>query len=61
MKENEVYPQIELFDVQELNEIVNIYNNGDLSIYDFVGRVWNKAFYIGFQEGISISSKKEKH
>ena len=36
-----------MYDVEELNEIVKQLNNKELSLYDFVGKVWNKAYILG--------------
>lgn len=38
-------------DVEELNEIVKEFNNGKYSTFDFVGRVWNKAYALGCIDG----------
>ena len=39
-------------DVEELNEIINKLNNGEIDLYDCIGRVWNKAYFIGANEGM---------
>jgi len=39
-----------LYDVEELNEIVVEYNNGEMSLHELVGTVWNKAYCIGAVE-----------
>jgi hypothetical protein len=41
-----------MYDVQELNEIVNKLNSGEIDLYDCIGRVWNKAYFVGANEGM---------
>lgn len=36
-----------MYDVEELNEIVIKFNNNEITIIDFVGIVWNKAYSLG--------------
>jgi len=36
--------KLELYNVEELNELVVKYNNGETSLYDLIGDVWNKAY-----------------
>lgn len=40
-----------MYDVEELNEIVKELNSGKLSLFDFVGKVWNKAYILGCIDG----------
>lgn len=40
-----------LYDVEELNEIVTKFNNKEMTLFDFVGRVWNKAYTLGCVDG----------
>jgi hypothetical protein len=40
-----------MYDVEELNEIVKELNSGKLSLFDFVGKVWNKAYILGRIDG----------
>ena len=42
---------LQLYDVEELNEIVKKFNKGDVPLFDFVGRVWNKAYTLGCIDG----------
>jgi hypothetical protein len=41
-----------MYDVEELNEIVKELNSGKLSLFDFVGKVWNKAYILGCIDGL---------
>jgi ABC-type molybdate transport system ATPase subunit len=41
-----------MYDVEELNEIVTKLNSGEIDLYDCIGRVWNKAYFIGANEGM---------
>lgn len=49
-KEN-VSGSLPMYDVEELNEIVKELNSGKLSLFDFVGKVWNKAYILGCIDG----------
>jgi hypothetical protein len=40
-----------MYDVDELNEIVTKFNNKEMTLFDFVGRVWNKAYTLGCVDG----------
>ena len=40
-----------MYDVEELNEIVKELNSGKLSLFDFVGKIWNKAYILGCIDG----------
>lgn len=53
-EENKKLRSLPMYDVEELNEILTLYNNGELSLYDFVGRVWNKAYFVGANEGMKV-------
>jgi hypothetical protein len=39
-----------MYDVEELNEIVKLYNDKEIDLYTFIGRVWNKAYILGANE-----------
>ena len=41
-----------MYDVEELNEIVTLFNNREIDLYTCIGRVWNKAYFIGANEGM---------
>jgi len=43
----DVSGSLQMYDVEELNEIVTDFNNKEMSMFDFVGRVWNKAYNLG--------------
>jgi hypothetical protein len=45
-----------MYDVEELNEIVSKLNSGEINLYDCIGRVWNKAYFIGANEGMKAGS-----
>jgi len=45
-----------MYDVEELNEIVKKLNSGEIDLYDCIGRVWNKAYFIGGNEGVKAGS-----
>lgn len=45
-----------MYDVHELNEIVKLYNSGEIDLYTCIGRVWNKAYFIGANEGMKSGS-----
>ena len=40
-----------MYDVEELNEIVKQLNSKEISLYNFVGKVWNKAYILGCIDG----------
>jgi hypothetical protein len=40
-----------MYDVDELNEIVTKFNNKEMTLFHFVGRVWNKAYTLGCVDG----------
>ncbi len=40
-----------MYDVDELNEIVTKFNNKEMTLFDFVGRLWNKAYTLGCVDG----------
>jgi hypothetical protein len=40
-----------MYDVEELNEIVTKFNNKEMTLFDFVGRLWNKAYTLGCVDG----------
>lgn len=40
------------YDVEELNEIVSKFNNGEIDLYNCIGMVWNKSYFIGATEGM---------
>ena len=46
-----------LYDVEELNNIVNEFNNGEISLYDFIGRVWNKGYTLGCIDGSKYNDR----
>lgn len=45
-----------MYDVEELNEIVKKLNSGEIDLYDCIGRVWNKAYFIGANDGVKAGS-----
>ena len=40
-----------MYDVEELNQIVTKFNNKEITLFDFIGRVWNKAYTLGCVDG----------
>ena len=38
-------------DVEELNELIEKFNNTDQDLMDFIGSVWNKAYTLGCIDG----------
>ena len=46
-----------LYDVEELNNIVNEFNNSEMSLYDFIGRVWNKGYTLGCIDGYKYNDR----
>lgn len=38
-------------DVDELNELIEKFNNTDQELMDFIGSVWNKAYTLGCIDG----------
>jgi len=47
-----VIGSLPMYDVEELNEIVTLFNNREIDLYSLIGRVWNKAYFIGANEGM---------
>ena len=45
-----------MYDVEELNEIVKKLNSGEIDLYDCIGMVWNKAYFVGANEGMKAGS-----
>jgi hypothetical protein len=41
-----------MYDVEELNEIIKLFNDKEIDLYTCIGRVWNKAYFIGANEGM---------
>jgi hypothetical protein len=39
-----------MYDVKELNEIIKLFNDKEIDLYTCIGRVWNKAYFIGAKE-----------
>jgi hypothetical protein len=39
-----------MYDVEELNEIIKLFNDKEIDLYTCIGRVWNKAYFIGAKE-----------
>ena len=44
-----------MYDVEELNEIITLFNDREIDLYTCIGRVWNKAYFIGANEGMKAS------
>lgn len=40
-----------MYDVEELNEIIKLFNNREIDLYTCIGRVWNKAYTLGCIDG----------
>ena len=49
--QTDVSGSLPMYDVDELNEIVRKFNNKEMTLFDFVGRVWNKAYTLGCVDG----------
>lgn len=43
-----------MYDVEELNEIIKLFNNGEIDLYTCISLVWNKAYCIGANEGMKV-------
>ena len=41
-----------MYDVEEGNEIIKLFNDKQIDLYTCIGRVWNKAYFIGANEGM---------
>lgn len=39
------------YDVEELNQIIERYNSGEINLYHLVGNVWDKAYTLGCVDG----------
>jgi len=46
-----------LYDVEELNIIVNEFNNSEMTLFDFIGRVWNKGYTLGCIDGSKYNNR----
>ena len=51
LRQPPVSGSLPMYDVEELNEVVKELNSGKLSLFDFVGKVWNKAYILGCIDG----------
>jgi hypothetical protein len=43
-----------MYDVEELNKIITELNDGEIDLYDCIGRVWNTAYFIGINQTIKV-------
>jgi len=44
-----------MYDIEELNEIIKLFNDKEIDLYTCIGRVWNKAYFIGANEGMKAN------
>jgi len=42
--------KLELYDVKELNDLIVKYNNGETTLHELIGDVWNKAYMVALTE-----------
>jgi hypothetical protein len=46
-----------MYDVLELNILVTKFNNGEMSLYDFVGNVWNEGYRVGYDMAVKSNDR----
>jgi len=53
---SDISEQLPMYDVEELNEIIKLFNDKKLDSYNLIARVWNKAYLIGVKERTKTGS-----
>ena len=58
---NRVLPYVRglllLHDIEELDNIILELNNRKITLEDFVGRIWNKAYALGQKDGCQCNNR----
>ena len=57
----DVSGSLPMYELEELNEIIKLFNDKEIDLYTCIGRVWNKAYFIGANEGMKAGQLGNAH